>query len=104
MITFSLEKIKNNLLAAQKLTDSVEASLRKMHKKRKLSKQQKEVAAGISEIIIANEEPSDWGSKIEEYISSPIDSNEDRVKKIQDIAFTHQVDSYLASILFNSKI
>ena len=101
---FSLEKIKNNLLAAQKLTDSVEASLRKMHKKRKLSKQQKEVAAGISEIIIANEEPSDWSSKIEEYISSPIDSNEDRVKKIQDIAFTHQVDSYLASILFNSKI
>ena len=99
-----LEKIKNNLLAAQKLTDSVEASLRKMHKKRKLSKQQKEVAAGISEIIIANEEPSDWSSKIEEYISSPIDSNEGRVKKIQDIAFTHQVDSYLASILFNSKI
>ena len=103
-LKFSMEKIKDNLLAAQKLNDLVESSLRKKHKKRKLSKQQKEVAAGISEIIISNENPKDWNSKIDKYISSPVDSNPERIDLIQDIAFIHQVDNYLASILFNSKV
>ena len=62
------------------------------------------MAAGISEIIISNENPKDWNSKIDKYISSPVDSNPERIDLIQDIAFIHQVDNYLASILFNSKV
>jgi hypothetical protein len=101
---FSVEKIKDNILKAQKLNEQVEASLRKKHDKRKLSKNQKEVAFQISEVIISNEAPVDWVKSIEKYISAPVDTNEEKVKEINEIAYSHQIDSYLASILSNSKI
>ena len=104
MFKFSMEKIKENLLAAQKLNDQVEAVLRKKHSKRKLSKAQKEVAFQLSEVIISNEDPQNWVSRIEKYVSAPVDTNEEKVKEINQIAYEHQVDSYLASILSNSKI
>jgi hypothetical protein len=99
---FSLEKIKENLIAAQKLGGEVEAELRKTYKKRKLSKAQKSVASQISELIIANEEPSKWSSRIKDYLKSPMDKNIERVDKIKNISYDHQVDTYLASILYNS--
>ena len=100
---YSLSKIKDNLVSAQKLNLKVEAALREKHGKRKLSKAQKEVAEQISEIIIANETPEDWESKIGAYIENPVDQNTSRVKEIGDIAYKHQLDSYLASILCSSK-
>ena len=55
-------------------------------------------------IIIANEDPSYWKDNISKYITNPIDSDEGRIKEIREIAYEHQVDDYLASILYNSKI
>jgi len=101
---FSLDKIKNNLISAQKLNQEVESELRKLHKKRKLGKEQKEVAAQISELIIANEDPTDWDKKIKEYVKSPVDKDSKRIEKIRNIAYDHQVDDYLASILYNSRV
>ena len=68
-----------------------------------MSNQQKEDAEKISEIIIANENPQDWVSKIEEYVEKPFDQNQDNVNQIQEIAAEHQVTGYLASILYHSK-
>lgn len=101
---FSLSKVRDNLILAQNLVPEVENQLRKFHKKRKLSQQQKEVASEIASIIIANEDPSYWKDNISKYITNPIDSNEGRIKEIREIAYEHQVDDYLASILYNSKI
>ena len=101
---FSLSKVKDNLILAQSLIPEVEQSLRKLHSKRKLSQRQKEVASEIASVIIANEDPSDWKNKVEKYINNPIDSDEERIKDIREIAFEHQVDDYLASILYNSRI
>ena len=101
---FSLSKVRDNLILAQNLVPEVENQLRKFHKKRKLSQQQKEVASEIASIIIANEDPSCWKDNVSKYITNPIDSNEGRVKEIREIAYEHQVDDYLASILYNSKI
>jgi len=101
---FSLDKIKDNLINAQKLNSEVESQLRKLHKKRKLGKQQKEVTSQISELIIANEDPENWETKVGEYIKSPIDKNEKRIDQIRSISYDHQVDDYLASILYNSRI
>lgn len=101
---FSLSKVRDNLILAQNLVPEVENQLRKFHKKRKLSQQQKEVASEIASIIIANEDPSYWKDNISKYITNPIDSNESRIKEIREIAYEHQVDDYLASILYNSKI
>jgi hypothetical protein len=100
---FSLTKIKDSLIQAQELVPEIECFLRKMHKKRKLSKQQKEVASEIASIIIANENPKDWSSKVNEYCSNPVDTDKERIDEIREIAFEHQIDDYLASILYNSK-
>ena len=102
-IQFSLSRVKDNLILAQELVAEVESSLRKIHKNRKLSQQQKEVATEIASVIIANEDPENWKSKTNEYCQSPVDTNMDRIKDIREIAFEHQVDDYLASILYNSK-
>tara|TARA_R100000808_G_C2152597_1_gene162161 strand:- start:821 stop:2752 length:1932 start_codon:yes stop_codon:yes gene_type:complete len=100
---FSLTKVVENVRIADGLFSKVEAALRKYHKKSRLNKAQKEVAAQITQLIIANEDSENWEESIETYIKSPIDKNLDRIHEIQDIAVEHQTDEYLASILYSSK-
>ena len=67
-----------------------------MHKRKRLSKQQKEVAREITNIVIANEDPPNWLAKAGRYAAEPTDRNHERVKKVQDVAYEHQVDDFLA--------
>jgi len=101
---YSVLKIKENLSKAQKLEEEVGAKLREMHNIKKMSNQQKEIAEQISHIIIANENPENWNDKISDYISNPVDTNDEAVKEIQEIAYNHQLDSYISSILRHSKV
>ena len=101
---FSLAKVKENLIGAQKLEEEVAAFLRKKHNIKKLSYEQKDIADQISKIIIANESPENWSSKIAEYVNAPVDKNHEAIANVNSIAYNHQVDSYLASILFHSKV
>jgi len=101
---YSLLKVKENLVLAQKLEEEVAASLRKKHNIKKLSYNQKEVSEQIAKIIIANETPENWVSKIEDYIKQPVDQNREVVASVNSIACDHQVDSYLASILYHSRV
>ena len=100
---FCLSKVKDNLILAQKLTTEVEKELRTKHKIRKLSRKQKEIAENISELIIANEKPEDWMETISVYLEKPCDKNDKRVEEVKSVAWDHQVDMYLASILTASK-
>jgi len=101
---YSFNKVKENLILAQKLEEEVLAFLRKKHNLRKLSSKQKEIGEQITKIIIANEIPENWNSKIQDYINSPIDKNHEIVSSINSVSYEHQIDSYLASILFHSKV
>ena len=101
-VAFSLSKVKDNLILAQQLNSEVEKFLRSKHEIKRLTNKQKEIAGDISEVIMANESPNDWKSSIEEYVNSPIDKNEERIKQINELAVAHQVDYYLASILYSS--
>jgi hypothetical protein len=101
---YSLLKVKENLVLAQKLEEEVAANLRKKHNIKKLSYNQKEVSEQIAKIIIANETPENWMSKIENYIKQPVDQNQEVVASVNSIACDHQVDSYLASILYHSRV
>lgn len=101
---YSVLKIKEYLSKAQKLEEEVGTKLREMHNIKKMSNQQKEIAEQISHIIIANENPENWNDKISDYISNPVDSNEEAVKEVQEIAYNHQLDSYISSILRHSKV
>ena len=100
---FVLEAIKKNMVLAQKLESEVCANLRKLHAVKRMSKKQKTVASDICEIIMANELPQNWISVAKEYCEEPKDKNSDRVKQIQKLAYDHQVDNYVATILFASK-
>jgi hypothetical protein len=101
--SFSVLKIKDNILASQSLEEEVKSAVRKKFNVKKLSNQQKESAENISEIIIANEVPENWTTKIEEYIEKPFDQNQEQINNIQEIAAEHQVTNYIASLLYHSK-
>jgi len=101
---YSVLKIKEYLSKAQKLEEEVGVKLREMHNIKKMSNQQKEIAEQISHIIIANENPENWNDKISDYISNPVDTNDEAVKEVQEIAYNHQLDSYISSILRHSKV
>jgi hypothetical protein len=101
-LNFSLSKIQENLNLSDKVNIEVEASLRKIHKRKRLSKQQKEVAREITNIVIANEDSSNWLAKAGRYAAEPTDRDHERVKKVQDVAYEHQVDDFLAGILYAS--
>tara|TARA_Y100000004_G_scaffold193929_1_gene257386 strand:+ start:12090 stop:14057 length:1968 start_codon:yes stop_codon:yes gene_type:complete len=100
---YNTSKIKENMLLAQKLENAVQASLRKKHGIKRLNKQQKEVAGQIADIIVSNEKPEDWNSKIEEYCENPTDKNKKRTEEVQRVACEHQIDMYLAALLVASK-
>ena len=101
--SFSIVKIKDNILASQNLEEEVKSAVRKKFNVKKLSNQQKESAENISEIIIANEVPENWIAKIEDYIEKPFDQNQEQINNIQEIAAEHQVANYMASLLYHSK-
>jgi hypothetical protein len=101
-LNFSLSRIQEHLNLSDKLNLEVEASLRQLHKRKRLSKQQKEVAREITNIVIANEDPPNWLAKAGRYAAEPTDRTHERVKKVQDVAYEHQVDDFLAGILYAS--
>ena len=100
---YSVLKIKDNIIASQDLEEEVKASLRKKFNIKKLNSQQKEMAEKISELIIANENPENWKEKIELYTNNPFDHNPEQLSVIESIASEHQINTYLASLLYHSK-
>tara|TARA_Y100000593_G_C4317952_1_gene341988 strand:- start:342 stop:2315 length:1974 start_codon:yes stop_codon:yes gene_type:complete len=102
-INFSLSCVTENVNLANKLVKSVESQLRVEHGIKRLNKKQKEVAESIAELIVVNEEPKDWTKKVKAYVKKPVDQNLERVEKVQEIAVEHQVNTYLAGILYASK-
>jgi hypothetical protein len=101
---FSLETVKENFIKADKVFNKICGLLKRKHKVKKLSETQTEIAHGITSVVIANEEAESWEAKAKDYVKNPVDTNKKRIKEIRDIAYTHQVDDYLASILYASKI
>ena len=57
----------------------------------------------ISTIIMANEDPQNWITKAKDYIKNPVDRNQDRVHEVSTVALEHQVNDYLAGILYASR-
>lgn len=100
---YSIAKVKENLLLSEKLSEKVEELLRKTHKIKSLNKEQKSVAEQISSIVMANEPSENWLAEAKNYVTNPVDKNQETVKQVQAIAFEHQVDSFLASVLRVSK-
>ena len=95
----SLKKLKEIVLASSHIQSKVEKEILAISEKKRVSKAIKEQAESILEIIIANEDPENWESSIGTYVRDPVDKNQERVRKVYDIAAEYGLDTYTASIL-----
>ena len=95
----SLKKLKEIVLASSDIQSKVEKEILVISEKKRVSKAIKEQAESILEIIVANEDPENWESSIGIYVRDPVDKNQERVRKVYDIAAEHDLDTYTASIL-----
>jgi len=102
-IKFSLAKMKESMILAQELETSIVSYLKIKHNVKRLNKFQKEVSSGILNQIIKNEDINKWQESIATYCENPEDRNLERVKEINKIAITHQLNDYLASLLYISR-
>ena len=100
---YSFDEVRMNIVKSQNLEKKVEKELRKIHGKTKLTKDQKQIAQTIGHIIIANELPSNWEKSVEKYCKTPADQNEKQVRAIEEVALEHQLDTFMASMLYHSK-
>ena len=61
------------------------------------------MATDVAEVIISNENPSDWEESIAGYCKKPVDQNHETVEKVSEICLEHQVSSFMGSILYHSQ-
>lgn len=99
---FSLKKITSNLLLAQELEKQVTSEIKEIFNIKRINKLQKNTIEDITNLIIANENSDKWLSMAKEYSKNPVDKNHSRVMEVNKIMEEHQVEPYLAGILFNS--
>jgi translation elongation factor EF-G len=101
---FSIDKIKENLLLAQKLESEIQEQLKTKYDNKRVTNKIRSLAEEICQVVMANEMPEQWLEKVVDYIDNPIDTNHNKISEVQTIACEHQVDDYLASLLHASKI
>lgn len=102
--SYSMTKIKDNLILAAQIKEDIDLKLREKHKLNSLNDEQQDISKQIAEIIVANESPADWKESIDAYISEPTDKNKENIRAIGEISREHGIGFYEASILLHSKI
>ena len=101
---FSVEKIKESLALAEKLEAEIQEKLKLKYDNKRVTNKIRNLSSELCKIVMANESSDKWLEKVSEYINNPSDTNEEAIKEIQSIALEHQVDEYLASLLYASKV
>jgi hypothetical protein len=99
---YSLSKIKDNLITANILLTDTKSKLLEKFKIKELSPEQSDFAESLTEAIMMNESIANWNKdSVEKYLKNPDQFNdEERYKSIQNLAYEHQVDNFLASVIF----
>jgi hypothetical protein len=100
---FSLAALKENMLLSQEVEKDICSYLKKKHKVKKLTEAQASVAGDILTVIVANEEPQDWKSSVVSYCDNPIDTKQSKVNQVLKVAAEHQLDTYVAGLLYSSR-
>ena len=89
---------------AEKLESEVQEHLKLRYDNKRVTNKIRNLTNEVCKVIMANEPAEKWLEKSKKYVDNPTDTNSKKVKEIQSIAFEHQVDDYLASLLYESKI
>ena len=100
---FDLEKIAANLSLSGKLDILIKKKLKSKFKLKELSSEQEALIPEIKTLVVANSTPDKWVENVEVFCDRPVDNNKERVSQIFDVAIKHQIDTFMAAILFASK-
>lgn len=95
--------VAKNLVKFDNLIMEIGATLKEKFNKKRLSKEQKEIIETIAETIATNESPTNWNTKIEEYINNPVKININ-MTEINKIAEEYGLDYRTAILLYHSKL
>ena len=101
--SYSMKEISTTFKDYEILASKVEEFLRKKHKKKILTKEQKSIAEQLAQAIVINEDKANWGHNIKDYCEGKTD-NQEKVNKLLEIAQEHSVDLFSAAILNHSQI
>lgn len=101
---FGATKITQNLIKANELRDKVEKSLKKTYKLKDLDLAQKSLTETIAQSIMFNEKEGEWDDFVKVYTKEPKDINKDILSGLTEIAADYNTNSWVAGILYRSKI
>lgn len=86
----------------QKLYTIVEASYKKAHNIKRVSKNHRAVAHDIAHLIVSNEPREQWEGRAADYIKGNFSVNNEMSSELAEIEEEHQISPLLASLLFHS--
>jgi hypothetical protein len=102
--TYSVSAIKDIAEKTNNLYNTLTAEARKVFKKKRLSKVQKEMLERVCESVVVAKEEKEWLSAAKKCVSNP-----DAILKLQplqsvlDISAEHELDDYASAILYHSR-
>jgi hypothetical protein len=103
--SFSLSEITETFKSVNKLVNEVESEFKKANNIKRINEKQKDIAFSIAKLIVCNEPRQEWEKSVIEYVSSPpmpkINHNSEI---IAELAESHNIDEFLATILYYSRI
>lgn len=101
---FSLAKIKDNMLIAQRAEAVIEKQLKDKHGLENLNDIQKDVVQNILVTLMKNHPASKWEMGAVEFANDLGQITDKDIPDIHKICEEYNVDSFLGAILFNSKV
>ncbi len=103
LASYSMKGVSTIFKEYEILASKVEEFLKKKHKKKSLTTEQKAVAEQMAQSIIINEDKVNWDHSIKAYCEGKQD-NQEKINKLLEIAEEHSVDLFSAAILNHSQI
>lgn len=100
--SFSLSKIKDNLILSAKLSDEIVNKIKKKFKIKTLNDEQTNLVDELTNVIISHEKPTEWNTKIDDYMLGSSKEDPKKLQEINQICEEYKVNKFLGAILLNS--
>jgi len=103
--SYSLSKIKDIMAVSSKLEQLTEEKVKSIYGVKDINENQRLLVDELCSIVRINESPEKWNDEkvIASYIKNLPDKNEETCKQIDDIRCEHDIDEFLATLLYHSK-
>jgi len=101
---FSVAKIKDTVIEANKLIATMEDMYKKKFKLTRLSKKKKEMVEAMAVQVCSTNKRENWENAAQALLDGSGGLDSKAVEEITEICETHAVDVLVGSILYNSKV